>query len=99
MAKCEVIDLTLSDNDSGGDFIQAKKAIHPFLYKFLYTTLSFCTSSFYYIKLIPTTMEIISRASCMYVVMYCSLAKSDRLICIGRNWEFRFVMITSVRAK
>ena len=43
MAKCEVIDLTLSDNDSGGDFIQAKKAIHPFLYqvsvyyiKFLY---------------------------------------------------------------
>ena len=26
MAKCEVIDLTLSDNDSDGDFIQAKKA-------------------------------------------------------------------------
>ena len=25
MAKCEVIDLTLSDSDSDGDFIQAKK--------------------------------------------------------------------------
>ena len=58
MTKCEVIDLTLSDSDSDGDFIQAKKVIHPFLYevsivhqvsvyyiKFLYTTLSF-----YYIK-------------------------------------------------
>ena len=36
--------------------------------------------------------------SCMYVAMY-SLAKSDRLICIGRSWEFRFAMLTSVRAK
>ena len=26
MAKCEVIDLTLSDSDSDNDFIQAKKA-------------------------------------------------------------------------
>ena len=26
MAKCEVIDLTWSDSDSDGDFIQAKKA-------------------------------------------------------------------------
>ena len=26
MAKCEIIDLTLSDSDSDGDFIQAKKA-------------------------------------------------------------------------
>ena len=26
MAKCEVIDLTLSDSESDGDFIQAKKA-------------------------------------------------------------------------
>ena len=26
MAKCEVIDLTLSDSDSDSDFIQAKKA-------------------------------------------------------------------------
>ena len=56
MAKCEVINLTLSDCDSDGDFIQLKKA-------FLYP--SFCiqhqvsvTSSF-------TTAEI---DSCMYVV-------------------------------
>ena len=40
MAKCEVIDLTLSDSDSDGDFIQSKKAIHPFLYP----------ASVYYIK-------------------------------------------------
>ena len=26
MAKCEVINLTLSDSDSDGDFIQAEKA-------------------------------------------------------------------------
>ena len=37
--------------------------------------------------------------SCMYVVMYCSLVKSGRLICIGRSWEFFFAMLTSVRAK
>ena len=35
MAKCEVIDLTLSDNDTDGDFIQAKKAIHSFCINFL----------------------------------------------------------------
>ena len=33
MTKCEVIDLTLSNSDSDGDFIQAKKVIHPFLYQ------------------------------------------------------------------
>ena len=53
MAKCEVIDLTLSDSDSDGDFIQSKKAIHPFLYQV----------SVYYIKFllhqVPTTTEII----------------------------------------
>ena len=58
MAKCEVIDLTLSD----GDFIQAKKGIHPFLYQ----------TSVYYIKFLlhqlSTTTEIISPDSCMYVV-------------------------------
>ena len=73
MAKCEVIDLTLSDNDSDGD---SKKAIHTFCINFL------CS---YYIKFlynkfllyqVPTTMEIISQDSCMYVVIYCSLAKS-----------------------
>ena len=35
----------------------------------------------------------------MYVVMYCSLVKSGILICIGRTWEFCFVMLTSVRVK
>ena len=29
-------------------------------------------------------MEIISQDLCIYVVMYCSLAKSGRLICIAR---------------
>ena len=63
MAKCEVIDLTLSDSDSiDGDFIQSKKAIHPFLYQ----------ASVYYIKFllhqVSTTTEIISQDSCMYVV-------------------------------
>ena len=52
MAKCEVIELTLSDSDSDGDFIQSNKAIHPFVgfcMKLLYTlTSSFCMSSFYY---------------------------------------------------
>ena len=43
MAKCEVIDLTLSDSDSDGDFIQAK---------LLYTTSSFWTSNFS----VPTTV-------------------------------------------
>ena len=37
--------------------------------------------------------------SCMYLVMYCSLAQSGRLICIVRSWEFCFAMLTSVRAK
>ena len=62
MAKCEVIDLTLSDSDSDGDFIQSKKAIHPFLYQ----------ASVYYIKFllhqVSTTTKIISQDSCMYVV-------------------------------
>ena len=31
-------------------------------------------------------------------VMYCSLSKSGRLICIRRSWEFRLAMLTSVRA-
>ena len=56
MAKCEVIDLTLSDSD--GDFIQSKKAIHLFLYQ----------ASVYYIKFLLATTKIISQDSCMYVV-------------------------------
>ena len=99
MAKCEVIDLTLSDNDTDGDFIQAKIAIHSFCINFL------CSYyiKFLYIKFllyqVRTTTEIISQDSCMYVVIYCSLAKSGKLICIGRSWDFRFAMITSVREK
>ena len=72
MAKCEVIDLTLSDSDSDGDFIQAKKAIHLF----------------------PYQLRLVN--SCMYIVMYCSLTKSGRLICIVRSWEICFAMITSL---
>ena len=41
MTKCEVIDLTLSDSDSDGDFIQAKKVIHPFLYQVSITSSSY----------------------------------------------------------
>ena len=66
MAKCEAIDLTLSASDSDGDFIQAKKAIHPFLYQ---------ASVYYMIQLsvhqVLATTEIISLALCMYIVMYC----------------------------
>ena len=42
----------------------------------------------------PTLQDL-----CMYLAMYCSLSKSGRLICIGRCWEFRFAMLTSVRVK
>ena len=81
MAKCEVIDLTLSDSDSDGDFIQAKKGkVEP---KSLRRDIG-----------MPTLQTL-----CMYVVVYCSLAKLGRLICIGRSWEFCFAMLTSVRAK
>ena len=63
------IDLTLSDNASDSDFIQAKKAIHPFLYQ-----VSVYYIKFLYIKFllhqVATTTEIISQDSCMYVVMY-----------------------------
>jgi len=58
MAKCEVIDLTRSDSDSDGDFIQAKKATHPFLYQ-----ASVCGIKFLYIKFllhqVPTTMGFV----------------------------------------
>ena len=35
----------------------------------------------------------------MYIVIYCSLMKLGKPICIGRSWDFHFVMITSVREK
>ena len=47
MAKCEGIDLTLSDSDSDGDFIQVKKAIHPFLYQVSVHQVSITSSSYY----------------------------------------------------
>ena len=63
MAKYEAIDLTLSD----ADFIQAKKAIYPFLYQ------ASVTSSFYYNgNYFTGSVHIRSN--------YCSLAKSARLI-------------------
>ena len=66
MAKCEVIDLTLSDCDSDGDFIQLKKAIR-FCIKLLYTTSSFCYITFL-LHQVSTATEIVSQDSCMYVV-------------------------------
>ena len=50
MAKCEAIDLTLSDSDSDDDLIQAKKAVSVSSFCILHDS-SFCTSSFcLYIK-------------------------------------------------
>ena len=60
MAKREAIDLALSDSDFDGDFVHAKKAIHPFLYQ----------APVYYIKFLYIKLQ---RDSCMYVVMDCSL--------------------------
>ena len=45
MAKCEVIDLTLSDSDSDGDFIQVKT--HPFLYQVSVHQVSITSSCYY----------------------------------------------------
>ena len=45
----------------------------------------------------PTCKQIILQDSCMYVVLYCSLAKSGRLSCVARSWEFRFAMLTSTK--
>ena len=42
MAKCEVIDLTLSDSDSDGDFIQAKVLYIKFLSSY-YNGIRACT--------------------------------------------------------
>ena len=35
----------------------------------------------------------------MYVVIYCSLMKSGRLICTGRSWEFCFAMFHRLNAE
>ena len=55
MAKCEAIDLTLSDSDSDGDFIQAKKAIHPFLYQ---------ASVYYMIQVSVHQVSVYTSSSC-----------------------------------
>ena len=90
MTKCECIDLTPSGSGSDSDFIQA--------------TCHFCT---YYIRFcirfllhrVPATTENYFTGLVIVVVMHCSLTKSGRLICIVRSWEFRFMMLTSVRAR
>ena len=91
MAKCEAIDLTLSD----GDFIQAKKAIHSFLYQ---TSVYITTSSFCYIKFLLQRKWFVHVHS-----NYCILAKSARLIIFFflhcQKLEVSFAMITSVRVK
>ena len=90
MTKCEVIDLTPPDSGSDSDFIQATR-------HFCTYCIRFCIK-FLYIKILILQRKLfywIRRV----VAMYCSLAKSGRLICIARSWEFRFVMLTSVRAK
>ena len=71
MTKCEVNDVTLSDSDSDGDFIQAKKVIHPFLYQVSVVHQVSITSSSYY------NLQIVSQDLSTYIVMDCSLAKSD----------------------
>ena len=81
---------------SDSDFIQATchfcryriRFCVKFLYtKFNYITSSSCYNGHYFTGLVHA------------VVMYCSLAKARRLVCIARSWEFRFAMLTSVRAK
>ena len=64
---CEVIDLNLSDSDSDGDSIQAKKA------KVIKSPILLRRDIG-----MPTLQD-----SCMYVVMYCSLVKSGRLFALG----------------
>ena len=92
MTKCEVIDQTPSDSGSDSDFIEA--------------TCHFCTYMYYirfyikflYIKFllhqVPVTTEIIYRA-CSAIV---SQSQADSFA-LRACWEFRFVMLTSVRAK
>ena len=58
MAKCEVIDLTLSDSDSDGDFIIAKKAIHPFLYQVSITSSS-CYKGNYFTGLVHVRSNVL----------------------------------------
>ena len=65
--------------------------LHPFLYQVSEHQVSVTSISCYNGNYSTGLVHI--------VVMYCSLAKSGRLICIVRSWEFRFAMLTSVRAK
>ena len=87
MTKCEVIDLTPSDSGSDSDFIEA--TCHFCTYR-----IRFCIT-FLYIKFllhqVPATTEI---TGLVRVV-----ESRSGLICIARSWEFRFAMLTLVRAK
>ena len=65
--------------------------LHPVLYQVSVHQVSVTSSSCYNGNYFTGLVHI--------VAMYCSLAKSGRLICIVRSWEFRFAMLTSVRAK
>ena len=94
MTKCEVIDLTPSDSDSDSDFIQA--TCHFCTYRICFC-IKFLYIKFLYIKFLLQWNYFTGLVR--VVVMHCSLAKSGRLICIERSWEFRFAMLTSVRAK
>ena len=66
---------------------------HPFLYHIFVHLVSITYSSCYNKNYFTGLVHVHS------IVMYCSLAKSGRLICIAKSWEFHFVMLTSVRAK
>ena len=91
---CEVINLTPSDS---GSQIAISSKRHG-----IYCTyrVRFCIKFLYIKFLLPATTVIVLQDSCVYSsIMYCSLVKSSRLIYIARSWDFRFTMLTWVRAK
>ena len=93
MAKYKVIDLTLSDSDSDGDFIQAKKAIHPFLYQVSVYYIKFLNIKFLLHQVSEHQVSITSSSyynrnyftGLVYIVMYSSHPNTDRLIYIARS--------------
>ena len=64
---------------------------HPFLYQVSVHQGSITSSSCYNGNYFTGLVHV--------VVIYCSLAKSGRLICIARSREFRFPLLTLVGAK
>ena len=57
--------------------------LYPFLYQVSITSSS-CYNGNYFTGLVSV------------VVMHCSLAKSGRVICIVRSWEFRFALLINL---